>query len=111
MIGIDIVDANRFLEIKKEDFLSWKKVFTESEWQYCFGKPKPSRHLAGIFAAKEAIMKALGKNLMKRYDCIEIVHNQYGKPIADIKISNNRKAEVSISHDAGFVVATAIEIL
>lgn len=109
MIGIDIADIKRFEQIKKPDFSLWERVFTESEWEYCFDKPNPHQHLAGIFAAKEAVMKAVGDDIMKRYDFIEIMHESNGKPNIVLKTKKTQELDVSISHDGGIVVAVAIK--
>lgn len=111
MIGIDITDINRFVVIQKNDFSSWQKVFTKSEWQYCFKKSRPAQHLAGIFAAKEAVIKALNLAATYRYNLIEIVHNKFGRPAIKIKSRNKTKLEISISHDTNLAVAVAIKIL
>ncbi|MBI4684652.1 MAG: 4'-phosphopantetheinyl transferase superfamily protein [Nitrospirae bacterium] len=43
-----------------KDILMLKKVFTDNEIQYCLNKRYSYKHLAIIFAAKEAFMKAIG---------------------------------------------------
>lgn len=61
MLGIDIIKIKKIEEkFKKESF---RKIFTEAEIDYCFSKRKPYEHLAGIFAAKEAFVKASNLNL------------------------------------------------
>lgn len=80
-IGIDVVDIDRIRkagEKWKEPFL--KKLFTERELSYCNGKNNPWASLAGRFAAKEAIMKALGFGFpYVPFKDIEIV-NHFGPP-------------------------------
>jgi holo-[acyl-carrier protein] synthase len=110
MIGIDISDIKRFRKIKESDFRLWDKVFSAEEWRYCFEKPAPAQHLAGIFSAKEAVMKALGKSVMKRYDLIEISHKNDGKPTVFVNVKDLNSVEVSISHDALFAVAIAVKV-
>ena len=61
MIGIDIVDIENFSKKANEDFL--KKIFTENEFSYAFNKKNNMQSFAGIFAAKEAVLKACGLNL------------------------------------------------
>lgn len=63
-------------------------------------------HLAGIFAAKEAIIKALGMPFDSWYD-IKIKYERSGRPKAEIfnphiSILNS---SISISHDGDYVVA------
>jgi len=107
MIGIDIVDIERFKKIGEEDFSSWEKVFTKEEWQYSLGQANSSERLAGIFAAKEAVMKAIGGNLVGRFNRIEITHSADGRPVAVIK-NEKQVVEISISHDKNTAVAVAV---
>ena len=57
MIGIDIVNIEKFKEkLEKKDFES--KIFTDNEIHYSRKKENYIQTFAGIFAAKEAIIKA-----------------------------------------------------
>jgi holo-[acyl-carrier protein] synthase len=61
-IGVDITPIERIERILRtshaERFL--KRVFSRTEIEAAFKSPKPSEKLAGMFAAKEAVSKALG---------------------------------------------------
>lgn len=61
-IGVDITPIARIERILRtshaERFL--KRVFSQSEIEIAFESSKPSEKLAGMFAAKEAVSKALG---------------------------------------------------
>jgi phosphopantetheine--protein transferase-like protein len=106
MIGIDLVEIKRFAKIKKSDFARWQKFFSEHEWQYAFGSKKSAERLAGIFSAKEAVMKALGGKYAGRFDLIEIMHGKSGYPFVRIKKST-KKIFLSISHERKYAVAIA----
>jgi holo-[acyl-carrier protein] synthase len=60
--GIDIVETDRIrkmVETHGQHFLD--RVFTPAEQRYCARQPRRRfEHLAGRFAAKEAVLKALG---------------------------------------------------
>lgn len=106
MIGCDIVKIDRFSKlVQDEKFLD--KYFTTNEKNYIFSKVNPAQTLAGIFAAKEAVLKALkigiggGVNLSD----IEILHENSGSPYALI---GNDKFEVSISHDGDYAMAVCL---
>jgi len=58
--GVDIVSISRIERASKNNNLFLKRVFTERERDFAFERRFPYRHLAGFFAAKEAVMKALG---------------------------------------------------
>ena len=55
-------------------------VFTKKEKEYILGKKNPEETAAGIFAAKEAIFKALGKSIYKRMTLAEVNYDEKGKP-------------------------------
>lgn len=59
--GVDMVDCKRLermIQRHGERFLA--RVFTEKELAYCQGRKSSVQHLAGRFAAKEAVLKVLG---------------------------------------------------
>ena len=102
MIGIDIVDIRKFSKKASDKFL--KKIFTESELTYSSNKKNSLQTLAGIFAAKEAVIKANNLNLayiLRKK--IEILY-QNSRPVAYI---NNKsiKGDISISHDGNYAIA------
>jgi phosphopantetheine--protein transferase-like protein len=109
MIGIDIISTARFADISKSDYDHWSKFFTEGEWRYCFSKASPSQSLSGIYAAKEAVMKAVGKDLMARVDRIEVNHLKDGKPIIKIDKKSQPNIHISISHTTDTAAAVAIK--
>lgn len=108
MIGIDIINIDRFAKIAREDFSRWDAVFTQSEWEYGFNKPNPAATLAGIYAAKEAAMKSVGGELMKRVDRIEVCYLPDGKPIVKIDKKTQSTIYLSISHTEDVAAAVAI---
>ncbi len=82
-IGTDVVDPSRIarsLERYGERFA--RRILTESEWREYNNSGKPVVFLAGRFAAKEALSKAMGTGL--RYpvslDFITVTHDELGKP-------------------------------
>lgn len=109
-VGTDVIEVRRFrnkpLNEKNAGF--YHSVFTEAEITYCTKYSDPYPHLAGIFAAKESIIKCLNKPT-KMID-IEIIHGQYGKPIAMIhrKKKNTSTTQISISHTKSLAIAVAI---
>lgn len=100
-MGIDILDTTRFSNMT-DRFI--KKAFTESEIKYCSNKNKSGEHYAARYAAKEAIIKAIGKFIP--YTDIEITNDDLGKPNVNIKY-RLIDAKVSLSHIDDYVVAVA----
>lgn len=103
-IGIDIIEVKRFAKIKKSDYGRWDKVFTPKEWAYAFTKANSAEHLTGIFAAKEAGMKATGKVGPKNFRQFEIAHGKSGEP----KVAGP-KLYISVSHTKDLAVAVAVK--
>jgi len=118
--GIDIVETARIRKLCDDHgqrFLD--RVFTTAEQQYCLSNPKRYyEHLAGRFAAKEAVLKVLGtgwRNGISWTD-IEVVKDASGQP--RIALSGQCKEiaqrqqisnwHVSISHIETHATASAI---
>jgi len=116
-IGIDIIKVERMkaaVERWGEKFL--KRVFTESEIAYASKKKDPYLSLAVRFAAKEALIKALGLTETVSLADIEVESSAHGRP--SIKV-NGRLAElfsrnsfqcahVSLSHEREYGVACVV---
>ena len=59
-VGVDMVEVARMQRILKRTPSFTKRVFSPEEVAYCTSKPNPAMHFAARFAAKEAVVKALG---------------------------------------------------
>ena len=110
-IGIDMIEIKRFRDkpIDKNNNASfYHSIFTKSELMYCMKYSDPYPHIAGIFAAKESILKCL--TIPLRMTDIEIKHNQDGKPstIISSKKKNAIHARISISHTKSIAIAAAV---
>lgn len=108
MVGIDIVFINKFKKIKAIDYGFWNKFYTEKEWQYCFSNSGPYNRLAGIFAAKEAIIKSYGKVKINSHSQIEILHKATGEPYPKINGLIKKGVQISISHNCEYAIAIAL---
>ena len=86
-----------------------KRVFTKEELTNAKTRGSLYQHLAGRFAAKEAVFKALGDAQLNWQD-VEILNDKEGKPICRILNGKGRKIGVllSISHVKNYAVANAI---
>ncbi len=120
--GIDLVDTARIghmIEAHGDRFL--RRCFTEAERDYADGNPRRRlEHLAGRFAAKEAILKVLGTGWSGgiAWTDAEVVREPSGRPSV---VLHGRCAEVaaelgitawwlSISHIETHAVASAIGV-
>lgn len=118
-IGIDLVEVDRIRKIcDRWSSRFTSRVFTEKELDYCNSKKNRYQSLAGRFAAKEAMFKALGTgwNFGMRWKEIEVVNDNLGKPCIVLSGEVSRfadrleikKALVSMSHTKQFVIAQVV---
>lgn len=114
-IGVDLVEVPRFQKVLKRQgkrFLS--RIFTEGELRYAQSRKTMVQHLAARFAAKEAVVKALGapKGLGLEWKDLEIIRGADGKPAALFRRSMSRwkklSVHLSLTHTQQFAVATAL---
>ena len=117
--GIDLIKIERIEKIIKkwgDNFTS--RVFTLLEREYC-EKKKGNKYqsYAGRFAAKEALLKALGLGLREaNWKEIEIKNDELGQPIIDTsgKLKNIALAKgvskyfITISHTKDYAIAQVI---
>ncbi|MBV8980685.1 MAG: holo-ACP synthase [Acidimicrobiia bacterium] len=80
-IGIDAVEVERFRRVINRTPGVVRRVFTDGERAAGARRRDPAERLAARFAAKEAVMKALGVGLgaFKFHD-VEVVNAPSGKP-------------------------------
>ncbi len=111
-IGVDIVEIARIRSSYDrfgEAFM--KKILTSAEMVQCLSKPDPVASLAGRFAAKEAISKALGTGIAKglTWHSIEVLNDETGKPCVSVHAPFfSGRVSISISHDRHSAVAMAL---
>lgn len=106
-IGIDIVENKRMVKLFRsygQQFLKKFLTVTETKhWQTSGQKPIS---LCGIFAAKEAVIKAVDIKKINLSQ-VQVTHNKNGVPFASI-IGKKTKLSISISHEKSYTVAVAI---
>jgi holo-[acyl-carrier protein] synthase len=59
-VGIDLIEIERLERALERRPRLAERLFSESELAYARARARPGRHLAARFAAKEAVIKALG---------------------------------------------------
>ncbi len=112
--GIDIISIQRLKKnIRDDAFL--ERLLTDREREYIFAKRHPHKHLAGRFAAKEAVMKALGAGWGKGigWQDIEVINETDGRPAVRLhskakEILQNRKVFLSLSYAGDIALAFAV---
>lgn len=109
-IGCDFIFIKRFEEAfasKGEDFLH--KIFLVDELK----SATTIQSLAGYFALKESVFKALGFNAGD-WHFVKIFKHANGKPDIEVFHDISKKIltyDVSISHDNGYAIAVACFLL
>lgn len=108
--GVDIIEVRRIKNaINKygQSFLG--RIFTDTELKKASEHNNRYQHLAGRFAAKEAVFKAMGKATLGFKD-MEVLNDNQGKPYCSLKNLNQHKfnIHISISHIKNYAVANAI---
>lgn len=100
-IGLDVVEVSRIERaMANERFLT--RILTQRERSIA----RTPVRVAGRWAAKEAIAKALSIDL--KWQDVEILNDDRGAPVAFIDGLGNRVVHLSISHERGIAAATAI---
>lgn len=111
--GIDIIEIERIeraIERWGERFL--RRIYTDSELNR-YARKVPS--LAARFAAKEAVIKLLGKNRMSFWREIEVLGDLQGQPVINLygqarllaENLNIQMISVSLSHSKSLAIASA----
>ena len=113
--GVDLVEVPRFRKsVKRWGIRFLDRLFTPAELVYCRSYKDPHEHLAVRFAAKEAVVKAIGapKGLALEWKDLEIVRASSGQPGVRFKGSMSRwkklKVHLSLSHTKQYAVASAV---
>jgi len=110
---VEVGRIKRALNRWGERFLH--RVFTSEERDYCKRKAFPEQSLAARFAAKEAVLKAIGTGLSGgiRWTDVRIVNGKSGRP--EVRLGKNitqrignKKILLSISHTKEFAIAQVI---
>ncbi len=114
--GIDIVEVARIQQLAEEHEAFITRVYTEAEIRYCTSKKNRDQHFAARFAAKESVLKALGVGWARdvKWTDIEVVNDALGRPRINtygevkrlMEEKNIREILVSLSHTAGYAIAS-----
>lgn len=119
-LGVDLVEVARMEAILDRTPSFVRKVFSEDERAYCDSKARPAMHYAARFAAKEAVVKALGLGFSSGISVrdVEVVHAPNGRPQAVLSGRAREAADelgvtdvpISLSHTATDAIACAMAL-
>ena len=118
-LGIDVVEIARFEEVLlRHPERALERIFTPAERAEGEDRARPLEYFAGRFAAKEALLKALGTGLTGGISWQDIaIRGPAGSRPAVALAGSAKEAlgrlgdpsiHVSISHDGGVAAAVAI---
>lgn len=81
-LGVDIVEIERMrLALERRPRIK-ERLFSEEERRYCEARNRPEIHYAMRFAAKEAVLKALGTGFSGvRFRDVEVIRDERGRPM------------------------------
>ena len=119
--GIDLVEVARVADLlAKHPDRAAERLFTQGEREYATGRKSAHQHLAARFAAKEAVLKALGCGWSQgvAWTDVEVTRAPSGEPGVAL---HNRAAEIaaergitawrlSLTHTAELAQASAIAL-
>lgn len=105
-VGVDMVEIARMERILRRTPRFRERVFSEEERTFCDATARPAAHYACRFAAREAVLKALGCGFAPgvRYSDVTVGSDASGRPRA---LLSGRAAEVA--REQG-VLAVAISL-
>ena len=117
--GVDIVECLRIAQmIERHGELFIARVYTDAEIEYCTARKAATQHYSGRWAAKEAVLKALGTGWRRgiSWRDIEIRNDRKGAPTVNLRAGARdvmekagiRRLHVSISHCRSFAVAHVV---
>ncbi|GAA2240999.1 holo-ACP synthase [Herbiconiux moechotypicola] len=109
-VGVDLVDVARFTRALKRTPKLRERLFAESE------RDLPVRSLAARFAAKEALIKAVGHSTEFRWHDMAVVSDEHRNPgfavsggvAAALAEIGATRVHLSMSHDGGNAMAFVV---
>jgi holo-[acyl-carrier protein] synthase len=118
-LGVDLIEIERMERALERTPRMRERIFSEKERAYAQDKARPAVHFALFFAAKEAVLKALGTGFSgMAFTDVEVDHDRYGRPVpilhgharevADAQGVVEMQLSLSYTHSVGVASAVAI---
>ena len=117
-LGVDVCEIARMERALKRHPTMRERVFTPEEVAYCDSKARPAESYAGRFAAREAVIKALGGYRGRGWQDISVGRGPAGAP--EIRLSGNAKRRadalgisnvlITFTHERTLAVAVAVAV-
>lgn len=119
-VGVDMLEIARMEKVLTRRPSFAQRVFTKSERAYCDRMARPAQHYAARFAAREAVLKALGTGFSRGigFADVSVARNEAGRP--EIVLSGRayeiaqeqgvREVAISLSYTHDVAVASAVAV-
>jgi holo-[acyl-carrier protein] synthase len=110
-VGIDLIEIERVERALERRPRLAGRLFTPAELAYARDRARPGRHLAARFAAKEAVIKALGRSVPPRE--IEVVSGEPPRVElhgAAAEAARGLQIAISLTHSRESAAAVAVAI-
>ena len=117
-LGVDICEIARMERALERHPTMRERVFTPEERAYCDAKARPAESYAGRFAAREAVIKALGGYRGRGWQDISVARAPSGAP--EIRLRGKAKVHadalgvsevlISFTHERSNAVAFAVSV-
>ena len=109
-VGVDLVDLTRFESKLIETPALIERIFTPTE------RERSMQSLAGIWASKEALIKAIGNPAGLNWQDVTVAKDELGKPHFEVSGATQERSKqmgitswhLSITHDGGMACAFVI---
>ena len=117
-LGVDICEIARMERALERHPTMRDRVFTPEEIAYCDSKARPAESYAGRFAAREAVIKALGGYRGKRWQDISVTRAPSGAPAIRLEGTAKSRADalgiervlITFTHEKTSAVAFAVAV-
>ncbi len=117
-LGVDISEIARVERALERHPTMRERVFTPEERAYCDSKARPAESYAGRFAAREAVIKALGGYRGRRWQDIHVRRAPSGAPEIVLEGNAKRRADalgvervlITFTHERANAVAFAVAV-
>jgi holo-[acyl-carrier protein] synthase len=117
-LGVDICEIERMERALARHPRMRERVFTPEERAYCDSKARPAESYAGRFAAREAVIKALGGYRGKGWQDISVSRDPSGAPSIVLAGNAKRRADrlgitkvmVTFTHERTNAVAFVVAV-
>jgi holo-[acyl-carrier protein] synthase len=117
-LGVDMCEIARMERALERHPSMRERVFTPEEVAYCDSRARPAESYAGRFAAREAVIKALGGYRGKGWHDISVTRAPTGAPAIRLEGNAKRRADelgitrilITFSHERSNAIAFAVAV-